>query len=209
MGRPPHSSGNAAGRGHGRHHSRHFPCQATGDGSAPARIRSGGFADVPAQPGRRVVPASSRCGRSRPRCIGYGCGELDRSAHRALAWVADTARGQRRHTEFYFENNYVTFFYSSWAEMAQVLWRGRLIEAAGSRSVDPNEAPLQLAESCSPPQKPPHIILIHQESVVPPSLFPTLSYDPDLDTFFQSFDGNLNKLRVETFGGASWLSSRF
>src|SRR5262245_11606997 len=71
---------------------------------------------------------------------------------------------------------------------------------------DPNEAPLQLAESCSPPQKPPHIILIHQESVVPPSLFPTLSYDPDLDTFFQSFDGNLNKLRVETFGGASWLT---
>jgi len=123
-----------------------------------------------------------------------------------LAWVADTARGQRRHTEFYFENNYVTFFYSSWAETAQVLWRGRLIEAAGSRSVDPNEARLQLAESCSPPQKLSHIILIHQESVVPPSLFPTLSYDPALDTFFQSFDGNLNKLRVETFGGGSWLT---
>ena len=124
----------------------------------------------------------------------------------ALAWVADTARGQRRHTEFYFENTYVTFFYGSWAETAQALWRGRLIEAAESPSVDPKEVPLQVAESCSPPAKLPHIILIHQESAVPPALFPTLSYDPALDTFFQSFDGNLNKLRVETFGGGSWLT---
>ena len=124
----------------------------------------------------------------------------------ALTWTADAARGPRRHTEFYFENAYVTFFYSSWAETAEALWRGRLIEAAASRSVDPKEVPLQVAESCSPPAKVPHIILIHQESAVPPALFPTLSHDPALDTFFQSFDGNLNKLRVETFGGASWLT---
>jgi len=66
-----------------------------------------------------------------------------------LTWTADVARGPRRHTEFYFENAYVTFFYSSWAETAQALWRGRLIEAAGSRSVDPKEVPFQVAESCA------------------------------------------------------------
>src|SRR5262245_37333478 len=124
----------------------------------------------------------------------------------ALTWTADMARGPRRHTEFYFENGYITFFYSSWVETAQALWRGRLIEAAGSRSVDPKEVPFQRAESCSPPAKVPHIILIHQESAVPPALFPTLSHDPALDAFFQSFDGHLNKLRVETFGGGSWLT---
>ena len=111
----------------------------------------------------------------------------------AIAWVADTARGERRHTEFYFENIYVTFFYSSWAETAQALWRGQLIEAAVPRSVHPKEAPLQVAESCSLRAKVPHIILIHQEFAVPPALFPTLSYDRALDAFFQSFDGNLHQ----------------
>jgi Sulfatase len=124
-----------------------------------------------------------------------------------IAWMADTVRGQRRHTEFYFENTYVTFFYSSWSETAQALWRGRLIEAAGPRPVEPQQRRLDEAPAgCTPATKLPHIILIHQESVVPPALFPTLSYDRSLDPFFRSFDGKLNKLRVETFGGASWLT---
>ncbi len=122
-----------------------------------------------------------------------------------VAWMADSARGPRRHTEFYFENSYVTFFYTSWSETAQALWRGRLIEAAGPRSMPPQQGRLELA-SCAPATKPPHIILIHQESVVPPAFFPTLNYDRGLDPFFHSLDGKLNKLRVETYGGASWLT---
>lgn len=120
-----------------------------------------------------------------------------------IAWTADTARGHRRHTEFYFENTYVTFFYTSWSETVQALWRGRLIEAAGPRLVEPR---LEVPASCAPATRLPHVILVHQESVVPPALFPTLSYDRGLDPFFHSFDGRLNKLRVETFGGASWLT---
>ena len=123
-----------------------------------------------------------------------------------MAWMADTVRGQRRHTEFYFESTYVTFFYSSWSETMQALWRGRLIEAAGPRPVEPQQRRLEVPADCTPATKPPHIILIHQESAVPPALFPTLSYDRSLDPFFHSFDGRLNKLRVETFGGASWLT---
>jgi hypothetical protein len=121
-----------------------------------------------------------------------------------VAWMADTARGPRRHTEFYFESAYVTFFYTSWLETAQALWSGRLIEAA--RSTAPQQARLELPASCAPATKPPHIILIHQESVVPPAFFPTLNYDRSLDPFFHSLDGKLNKLRVETYGGASWLT---
>jgi len=125
----------------------------------------------------------------------------------AVAWIADAARGPRRHTEFYFENTYVTFFYASWAETLQALWRGSLIEAAGPLlPSDPLRKPLDGQAKCSAAARPPHIILIHQESVVPPALFPTLSYDRSLDTFFRSHDGKLNKLRVETFGGASWLT---
>jgi phosphoglycerol transferase MdoB-like AlkP superfamily enzyme len=123
-----------------------------------------------------------------------------------IAWMADTVRGQRRHTEFYFENTYVTFFYSSWSETVQALWRGRLIEAAQRPPVEPQHPALEVPAGCTPAKKLPHIVLIHQESVVPPALFPTLSYDRSLDPFFRSFDGRLNKLRVETFGGASWLT---
>ena len=122
-----------------------------------------------------------------------------------IAWMGDLGRGPRRHTEFYFENAYVTFFYASWSETAQALWRGRLIEAAGPRAMSPQQGRLELA-SCTPATKPPHIVLIHQEFVVPPAFFPTLGYDRGLDPFFHSFDGKLNKLRVETYGGASWLT---
>jgi Sulfatase len=123
-----------------------------------------------------------------------------------VAWMADTARGERRHTEFYFENAYVTFFYASWSETAQALWRGRLIESAEPGPAEPPQGRLDVPASCAPATRPPHIILIHQESVVPPAHFPALSYDRSLDTFFHSFDGRLNRLRVETFGGASWLT---
>jgi hypothetical protein len=120
----------------------------------------------------------------------------------ALTAAGVVARGERRHTEFYFESRYVSFFYVSWAETIEALWRGHLIEAA------PRAAPLGFAgtAACRPAQRPPHIILIHEESVVPPGFFPGLAYDRGLDSFFQSADGVLRKLRVETFGGASWLS---
>jgi phosphoglycerol transferase MdoB-like AlkP superfamily enzyme len=119
-----------------------------------------------------------------------------------LAVAGAAVRGERRHTEIYFESMYVSFFYASWAETIEALWRGHLIEAA-ARSQQPD---LAAPADCAPAHKPPHIILIHQESVVPPGYFPTLEYDRSLDRFFQSADGTQRKLRVETFGGASWLS---
>ena len=120
-----------------------------------------------------------------------------------LACVASAAKGERRHTEFYFENVYVSFFFASWSETLEALWRGELIEAAAAHPSDPG---LKVSAACELRSKPPHIILIHQESIVPPSHFPSLSYDRSLDPFFHSYDGQLRKLRVETYGGASWLT---
>jgi hypothetical protein len=42
--------------------------------------------------------------------------------------------------------------------------------------------------------------------VVQPSLFAGLDYDRAVDPFFRSADGSLRRLRVETYGGASWLT---
>jgi len=119
-----------------------------------------------------------------------------------LAGIGAAAKGERRHTEFYFENVSLSFFYASWVETIEALWRGHLIEAS-TRSRQPD---LRLPTSCTPAPRRPHIILIHQESVVPPAYFLALDYDRSLDRLFQSSDGPTRKLRVETFGGASWLT---
>ena len=45
-----------------------------------------------------------------------------------------------------------------------------------------------------------------EQSVVPPEYFPTLHYDHRIDRLFASHDGKVHRLRVETYGGASWLT---
>jgi hypothetical protein len=120
-----------------------------------------------------------------------------------VAWSGAAAKGERRHMLFFFENLYLSSFYASWAETAEALWRGALMEA------DPHSGlgqPLTIPARCEPAVKPPHIILIHEESLVQPSLFPTLGYDRSLDELFRSYDGTLRQMRVETYGGASWLT---
>lgn len=121
----------------------------------------------------------------------------------SIAGGAGMLKGERRHTQFYWEDLYVTSFYSSWNETLETLWRGQLIEALDGPHGGP---PFRLPQNCEISEKPPHIILIHEESVVQPSLFPGLKYDPSVDPFFRSFDGKLHPMRVETYGGASWLT---
>lgn len=132
---------------------------------------------------------------------GYGSAAVILSVALA-AWAAEH-RGGRHQTLFYWGHHYVSSFYLSWAETIETLWRGQLIEAAPhTRGI----APLAAAATCQPAERPPNIILIHQESVFPPSYFSGIRYDRDLDPFFRSHDGSLHKLRVETYGGASWLT---
>jgi hypothetical protein len=119
-----------------------------------------------------------------------------------MTCIAVGAKGERRHTEFYFENVYISFFLSSWADAIAALWRGQPLQAAAVHDT-PN---LIIPTTCEPASRPPNIVLIHQESVVPPEYFSQLSYDRSLDRFFRSYDGQLRKLRVETYGGGSWLT---
>ena len=110
--------------------------------------------------------------------------------------------GERRHSQFEYEGMYLSSFYRSWWETMETAWRGQLIEAAPSV----NGPALRPAESCTTTEKPPHVILIHHESVVPPSILPKLAYDRRLDPFFRSDNGRDYGLRVETYGGASVLT---
>jgi hypothetical protein len=100
------------------------------------------------------------------------------------------------------KDSYVSAFYLSWRETWNTLARGQLMEAAARTPLPDFVSEAQ----CAPSTKPPHIVLIHQESLVPPSLFPRLQYDRGLDRFFLSDDGRLHRLRVETYGGGSWVT---
>ncbi len=120
----------------------------------------------------------------------------------AVSVAAAYVKGERRHAQYYWNGLHVSSFYSSWAETIETLWRGQLIEAASSASGPHFAVPAE----CVTTSKPPHIILIHEESVVPPSHFPTLQYDHSVDRLFASHDGREHRLRVETYGGASWLT---
>ena len=120
----------------------------------------------------------------------------------SVAIWASNAKGERRNTLFFWDNLYLSSFYSSWSETFETLMQGQLLEAAKTQSKPPFTIPV----GCNWNERPPHIILIHQESVFPPSNFPSLKYDAGLDPFFKSFDGKLHPLRVETYGGASWLT---
>lgn len=118
------------------------------------------------------------------------------------AFAAHEGLGERRHMHLFFSNRFLSTYYSSWPETLQTIWQGQIFEAANQAS-GPAFGPLG---TCQTPHKKPHIILIHQESVIPPSLFPTIDYDRSIDPFFASHDGKQHTLRVETYGGASWLT---
>jgi phosphoglycerol transferase MdoB-like AlkP superfamily enzyme len=119
-----------------------------------------------------------------------------------LTMLGAEMKGERRHTQFYWEDLFLTSFYASWAETAETLWRGTLLEAAAHQSAKP----FALSNRCDLVHKPPHVILVHEESIVPPSVLPGLDYDRSVDRMFKSFDGKMHRMRVETYGGASWLT---
>lgn len=52
----------------------------------------------------------------------------------------------------------------------------------------------------------PTIVAIMQESLFPPSLYDFIRTDGSFDMFFRSSDGIDRLLKVETFGGGSWMS---
>ena len=139
----------------------------------------------------------------------YDSSRVKRGASAAIAilcalsaYATTLNKGDRAHTLFYWDSLYLSSFYASWSETIETLWRGQLLEAVANQTKPAFKVPTD----CTPGERAPHIILIHQESVVPPSHFPTLGYDTSLDPFFKSFDGKLHNLRVETYGGASWLT---
>ena len=94
-------------------------------------------------------------------------------------------------------------FLSSFRDLPELMQLNRTFQSSARANAGP--IPLD-AISCSPDETPPDIVYFLNESAMPPGVYPNLVYPKELDPFFASFDGKAHALRVETFGGGTWLS---
>ncbi len=142
------------------------------------------------------------CHRIDPIRIHRGAAFVGASVFACLGLWSANLKGSRPDMQQFGNEMALSTFYSSWSETVSTLWRGQLFEAGPKAS----GAAFVIPATCEVPKKPPNIILIHQESIVPPEFFPGLGYDKSVDPMFRSSDGKLHPLRVETYAGASWLT---
>ncbi|MCB1484167.1 MAG: sulfatase-like hydrolase/transferase [Hyphomicrobiaceae bacterium] len=120
----------------------------------------------------------------------------------AAAWLASAGPYRGIYTAM--EDYPLTVFYHTIGDAVAIVERGPLLDASQPKA--PLRNPFHLGGPCVVARSAPHVILIHQESGFPPSLFPSITYDRALDPYFVSFDGKVHKLGVETYGGGSWLT---
>jgi hypothetical protein len=146
----------------------------------------------------------------------------------ALAWRADRARvlGRsglalalivslgaiacaggllvQRGSPFFNENqNVYSAFIASFGDLPALSKARGFLEISAQASLAPGQTE---AIVCNPTTNPPDIVLTLNESAMPPGVYPQLAFPPEARPLFESFDKRIHKLRVETFGGGTWLS---
>ncbi len=103
----------------------------------------------------------------------------------------------------FFSNNYVSKFARSGVEAIYELATHGLLESddtVAERLKSPASA------ACSPAEKLPHIILLHDESSFDITAAPGIKVPPGYKKHFRSFDGAVRQLVVEGAGGPSWFT---
>ena len=109
-----------------------------------------------------------------------------------------------RNADFFNERNFaLSSFLTSFSDLPQLYSYNGMIEVAPKPSITPIPAD---AITCKPQGQAPDIVMMLNESSMPPGVYPGLVYPEELTPFFTSFDGRIHPLRVETFGGGTWLS---
>jgi hypothetical protein len=75
-----------------------------------------------------------------------------------------------------------------------------------SDAITPERLALALDETCQPTSRPPHIIVVHDESAFDLRKAPNIRVPAGYEAHFRSFDGKQRDLIVESMGGASWYA---
>ncbi len=99
--------------------------------------------------------------------------------------------------------NYVSSFARSGVDAVSELMTHGLMESdavVNDRLTSVND------HTCHPAQKPPHIILVHDESSFDIRMAPGIKVPPGYGAHFKSFDGKERRFIVEGAGGPSWYT---
>jgi phosphoglycerol transferase MdoB-like AlkP superfamily enzyme len=105
--------------------------------------------------------------------------------------------------ESFYGKNYVsTFSRTGVAAISELLTHGML--EADAAVTDRLKSSAEAA--CAPSAKPPHIIMVHDESSFDIRSAPGVRVPPGYGAHFKSFDGKERKFLVEGVGGASWYA---
>ena len=104
--------------------------------------------------------------------------------------------------EGFYGENYVSHFARSGVDALSALVVQGLMES------DPvaNERLAPAGATCEPGRKPPHIILVHDESAFDIREAPGIHVPPNYGAHFRSFDGQHRKFIAEGTGGPSWYT---
>lgn len=111
--------------------------------------------------------------------------------------------GDRRPT-FFDDRQYVfSSFIASLSDLPALVREKGVLEMSAQAALTPVVSD---KIACTAPQGAPDIVLFLNESGMPPGVYPNLAYPEEVTPLFKSHDGKMHKLRVETFGGGTWLS---
>jgi phosphoglycerol transferase MdoB-like AlkP superfamily enzyme len=107
--------------------------------------------------------------------------------------------------EFFYTNYHLTSsFFASLRDARYLFMPTQFAEELSS--VAENAAYDGVAD-CAAQKARPDVIVVLMESAVPPSLYPEVKAPAQLDRLFQSADERINPMRVETFGGGTWITT--
>lgn len=120
-----------------------------------------------------------------------------------VAGGSGAAIAQRGATFFDPNRHVFSAFISSLADIPQLVSARGYLQISAQAGLAPIPAD---AIVCKPDGTPPDIVLFLDESVMPPGVYPQITYPEEAKRFFSSFDGRTHNLRVETFGGGTWLT---
>ncbi|MBX9759747.1 MAG: sulfatase-like hydrolase/transferase [Beijerinckiaceae bacterium] len=94
-------------------------------------------------------------------------------------------------------------FIGSLADIPQLMSARGYLQISAQASLAP--IPMD-AIACRPEGTAPDIVLFLNESLMPPAVYPQINFPEETKPFFKSFDGRIHNMRVETFGGGTWLT---
>jgi hypothetical protein len=119
----------------------------------------------------------------------------------ALVWLSAVNPDESWHV--FRASNFVSKFARSGVETVSDLWRQGWFEAeaavAGRIAATP-------ARQCHPAARPPHIILVHDESSFDIRAIDGIKVPPGYGKHFHSYDGQERQFLVESNGGTSWFA---